>query len=1272
MKYWKILVVWSVLLFCISCTSIVQAEEPLQVQVTATPATVSAGSSAQIQVTVTYYGQPMDHATVVANTNTGSATLTPYSGSTDSSGKASFRLDTTSSTSGTVRVSATVTKQTIDASYAGNGYADVQVQPFVAIPLQDVIVVPLPPAPQPQPQPYQPPAPQQPQPAVNQQPVAIIAVDKSTGKTPLTINFDGRSSYDPDGSISSYAWDFGDGTTGSGYIASHTYTTPGTFVASLVVTDDNGLPSNPATTPIIVQSSAQVQPQPVYQPPQPQPIYQPPQPVYQPPAPPQPQPAGPQAPVAIISVDNYAGNIPLTVNFDGQQSYAPGGSISSYAWNFGDGTTGSGYVASHTYTTPGTFTASLIVTDNNGLSSNPATTQIQGGIQVQQQQPVYHPPQQQQVYQPPPQPVNKQPVAPMTVINPAEVCDDGNKCTVDDYYDCNNKCNAGRGLNCDDRIATTQDTCDPSVGCVHSSMAQVLDVILFDNKCGGHSNFISINGEDIDQNSEIRVPVEGCNVKNLLLMTLNVDYNYVKQTGGDSNEYRNVLQFKRAEKGSLNDDAGFDAHQSHIADGKNTNDRISITFSSPSSSGYSGSGSIAVLVFDVIGSDRNITSITPTVTSATDIANHPIPVTTLGGTFIVRRWKSSGMVTISNAKVTTKDALAAQQMASGKRTANLRLDMNNDAKVDAADVATIQQIATGERAPVMGQTTAQGKISAKDMEIVNLIKTEQDKADIAGKIDRANHAFDVNLDAIIASPKKPAQNTGSILSMNMALPSLTSNSLLAQKFLSSLSPYLKNPATACLPPKIISVKSDTKVAYGGFLPTDVDNVTEGGTATIEGLNLGTCNLKDCGIYIEYPGDVESTHYYYDENTGQLIDNATHAPIDPSKLGRVNLLPLTGSWQDSWFNQGIVVKIPPIERNWEMEMNTPRYATLVVPIWPNGTNLLCLSGIYGDPRKGGGFQCTEYEKQTVIRYPVWLNVDTPGLSTIYSNPDYSNMLQANPHLSYWKNPNYYIPMYQEEPYVYGDIIVSGGDLLITGSNFGKDKGKVKIVFPEPLVPYINTTRPTWYQSKPGEPVQYPDEKWLPGEPRSDLPLDNITIWSDNAIKLTVPKVHGSYDVTPGYLYVQKANQSSNLWSWTPVSFSPRWVWQQVSGEGFFVGDFTNYGSSDNIENNVNHVLIVSHSKDCNVGQCSMGLGFVSLGLTAIGGSGDWGVDTLFKERPLPPNVKILLFDFYQFNPHKSIMDQLDTFCGFLDDFYDVWTNAIIFTRGTSEPGSTMDC
>jgi len=57
-----------------------------------------------------------------------------------------------------------------------------------------------------------------------------------------TVSFDGSGSYDPDpaGTIVSYAWDFGDGTTGTGVTPSHDYSTAGTYTVILTVTDDGG------------------------------------------------------------------------------------------------------------------------------------------------------------------------------------------------------------------------------------------------------------------------------------------------------------------------------------------------------------------------------------------------------------------------------------------------------------------------------------------------------------------------------------------------------------------------------------------------------------------------------------------------------------------------------------------------------------------------------------------------------------------------------------------------------------------------------------------------------------------------------------------------------------------------------------------------------------------------------------------------------------------------------------------------------------------------
>jgi PKD repeat protein len=57
--------------------------------------------------------------------------------------------------------------------------------------------------------------------------------------TELACSFDAAGSTDPDGVIVSYAWDFGDDATASGVVASHTFSTPGSYGVSLTVTDDD-------------------------------------------------------------------------------------------------------------------------------------------------------------------------------------------------------------------------------------------------------------------------------------------------------------------------------------------------------------------------------------------------------------------------------------------------------------------------------------------------------------------------------------------------------------------------------------------------------------------------------------------------------------------------------------------------------------------------------------------------------------------------------------------------------------------------------------------------------------------------------------------------------------------------------------------------------------------------------------------------------------------------------------------------------------------------
>lgn len=83
----------------------------------------------------------------------------------------------------------------------------------------------------------------------NSSPVASFSANNYSGTAPLSVSFDASSSYDPDGTITNYLWDFGDGTTGNGAYVNHTYSA-GSFTAKLTVTDNSGA-SNSKTLTIL-------------------------------------------------------------------------------------------------------------------------------------------------------------------------------------------------------------------------------------------------------------------------------------------------------------------------------------------------------------------------------------------------------------------------------------------------------------------------------------------------------------------------------------------------------------------------------------------------------------------------------------------------------------------------------------------------------------------------------------------------------------------------------------------------------------------------------------------------------------------------------------------------------------------------------------------------------------------------------------------------------------------------------------------------------------
>jgi len=74
----------------------------------------------------------------------------------------------------------------------------------------------------------------------NSSPVAAFTRNPSSGTAPLVVSFNASSSYDSDGSIVSYEWDFRDGHSGVGGTPTHTFNSAGTYSVRLTVTDNGG------------------------------------------------------------------------------------------------------------------------------------------------------------------------------------------------------------------------------------------------------------------------------------------------------------------------------------------------------------------------------------------------------------------------------------------------------------------------------------------------------------------------------------------------------------------------------------------------------------------------------------------------------------------------------------------------------------------------------------------------------------------------------------------------------------------------------------------------------------------------------------------------------------------------------------------------------------------------------------------------------------------------------------------------------------------------
>jgi PKD repeat protein len=184
--------------------------------------------------------------------------------------------------------------------------------------------------------------------AVGLAPVAFIVPDSTSGSIPFAVHFDAGGSYDPDGTIVDYQWDWeSDGTydLDSGAVPStdFTYTSVGLFDATVLVTDNDGLTD---TETVTIKANA----------------------------------AGNISPVASIVPDGTIGAAPFTVSFDASGSYDTDGTIVKYEWDWeGDGIydsdTGLVPNASHAYEMPGIYYPTVLVTDD-GSANNAAGTAV--------------------------------------------------------------------------------------------------------------------------------------------------------------------------------------------------------------------------------------------------------------------------------------------------------------------------------------------------------------------------------------------------------------------------------------------------------------------------------------------------------------------------------------------------------------------------------------------------------------------------------------------------------------------------------------------------------------------------------------------------------------------------------------------------------------------------------------------------------------------------------------------------------------------------------
>ena len=168
------------------------------------------------------------------------------------------------------------------------------------------------------------------------EPLAMFTATTSAQLIPFTASFDATPSYDPDGDIASYLWDFGDGGAGSGPVVDHTYQSDGEYVVKLTVIDGQGL-SSAATMDVEALN-------------------------------PPPSATFTYSPRSVMG-DDYVVGASEWISFDASGS-SDDGEVEFCDWNFGDGCTDSGATVQHRFLWPGTYNVVLTVTDEDGGTSS--------------------------------------------------------------------------------------------------------------------------------------------------------------------------------------------------------------------------------------------------------------------------------------------------------------------------------------------------------------------------------------------------------------------------------------------------------------------------------------------------------------------------------------------------------------------------------------------------------------------------------------------------------------------------------------------------------------------------------------------------------------------------------------------------------------------------------------------------------------------------------------------------------------------------------------